>query len=237
MGLVVATGPPAPPHTPVNFDLLAPFYRMMEPVLAGRTLHAARTAHLGRLRTAGRILLAGEGPGRFLESALTELPDAHITCLDASAAMLSLARQTVKTRPAWAGRVEFIQADLRTWEPVASPFDAIVTSCVLDCFSPASLPTVVNRLARAASPTADWIVIDFRVPDHGWRRVRATLIHRLMYAFFRLTTRLEARRLTSPDPWILAAGFSRIDRRTFNAGLLVSEHWRRLEPPTSALLT
>ena len=206
----------------MSFDTLAPHYRWLETALAGGVLQRARLAHLTVLDRASHVLLVGEGPGRFLRALQRYRSDVRITVVEASAGMLRRARRTSSGR-----RTEFIHADVRTWRAPARAFDAVVTSCVLDCFNPTSLENVIARLARAATPNADWLVTDFQLPASGWRRQRARVIHRLMYQSFRLATRLEARELTPPDPFLRHSGFERRDRRTFNAGLIHADHWQR----------
>ncbi len=207
----------------MSFDTLAPHYRWLEAVIAGRILQRARLAHLAALDDAQHILLVGEGPGRFLAALRTRRPDVALTVLDASAAMLRQARRADPSP-----RTRFEQVDLRHWSPPTAAWDAIVTHCVLDCFAPATLGRVVATLASAAAPRATWLVTDFTLPaERGWRRLRARGAHALMYGTFRLATRLEARTLTPPDPHLARAGFSLRARRTFNHGLLQADHWQR----------
>lgn len=204
----------------MSFDPLAPHYRWMEPLLAGRVLQRARTAHLGRLQSARRVLLVGEGPGRFLAAALRAAPAARFTCVDASVAMLRIAAANT----ADTSRVDFVHASLPAWRPPAV-YDAVVTHCFLDCFPPDTLAAVVRLLAAATAPGAVWLVTDFSIPPAGWRRWRARAVHALMYAFFRVATRLPARRWTDPDPLLRAAGFELAARETFQHGLLRADAW------------
>ena len=75
----------------MSFELLAPHYRWLEWVLAGNTLQRCRTAWLDRVASAPAVLLLGEGNGRFLAECRRRLPQARITCVDASGRMLRLA--------------------------------------------------------------------------------------------------------------------------------------------------
>ncbi|WP_415911154.1 hypothetical protein [Oleiharenicola sp. Vm1] len=106
-------------------------------------------------------------------------------------------------------------------------FDAVATHFFLDCFARPQLDAVVAGLAGAATPDATWVISDFAVPPHGWARQRARAVHALMYAFFRVATRLPARRLTPPDALLAAQGFVLGGRRTFNHGLLQADWWQR----------
>lgn len=206
----------------MSFDQLASHYRWMESVIAGGVLQRARIAHLSQLDEAQNILLVGEGPGKFLQALRTRRPDVPVTVVDGSEAMLVQARRSASTGP-----TEFISADLTDWEPPVARWDAVVTHCFLDCFPPAPLETVINTLARAVTPAADWLITDFTLPARGWRRRRAHLAHTLMYRTFRLATGLTANRWTDPAPWLHDAGFELRARQPFNHGLIHADHWQR----------
>jgi ubiquinone/menaquinone biosynthesis C-methylase UbiE len=210
----------------MSFDVLAPHYGWMEKVLAGPRLQRVRTAWIGELAGCRRLLVAGVGHGPDLAAVLQAHPQLHVTCLDASAGMLHRAQDRVQRVGADLTRLVFIHAELPDWR-APEPFDAIATHFFLDCFPPETLAAVIATLSAAAAPDARWIISDFTVPEHGWRRWRARAIHALMYAFFRVTTRLPARRYTNPDPFLAQAGFHLSGRRTFEWGLLQADFWQR----------
>jgi ubiquinone/menaquinone biosynthesis C-methylase UbiE len=124
-------------------------------------------------------------------------------------------------------RVTFEQADALTWQPPRQTFDLIVTNFFLDCFTPAELQRLIPNIAAAAKPDARWLLTDFRIPEGGWTRWRAQMVHALMYRFFRLATHLSATRLTPPDAFLTEAGFQRAQQRLYNFGLLHADLWIR----------
>ncbi|MBX3737383.1 MAG: class I SAM-dependent methyltransferase [Candidatus Didemnitutus sp.] len=211
----------------MSFDLLAPHYGWMERVLAGRLLQRARTAWIDRLADRERLLIAGVGHGRSLHELLPRHRRLRVTCVDASAGMLREAENRARRARLDLSRIQFIHACLPEWRAEAGAFDAIATHFFLDCFAPRELSAVVAGLADAAAPDAVWLVTDFAVPERGWTRHRARAVHALMYAFFRVATRLPARRLTPPDDLLAAQGFALGGRRTFSRGLLQADWWRR----------
>lgn len=211
-----------------SFDLLAPIYPAMERVLAGRRLQRCRTAWLDELQGARRLLVAGVGHGPALAEVLRRHPHLHITCVDASARMLVVARKRARQAGLDMSRLEFIHASLPGWQPPPGAYDAIATHFFLDCFTPEQLGPIVATLARAATPDVRWIVSDFTVPSRGPARWRALAVHRLMYLFFRVTTRLAARRVTPPDAVLAAHGFQLRRRQTHNWGLLHADLWQRV---------
>lgn len=211
----------------MSFDRLAPHYGWMEAFLAGPRLQRVRTTWFAQLAGCRHLLIAGAGHAPALATVLRAHPHLHVTCVDASGAMLAQARRRAEQAGANLARVTFVVAALPGWKP-PHRFDAIATHFFLDCFQPDQLAAVVRGLADAARPNAHWLVSDFSVPTRGWRRLRARAVHALMYAFFRVATRLPARRLTPPDAFLEAAGFRLRGRHTSEWGLLQADWWERV---------
>jgi ubiquinone/menaquinone biosynthesis C-methylase UbiE len=211
----------------MSFDLLAPYYRWMELLLAGNVMHRSRTAFLDKIPPPRQILLPGEGHGRTLLECRRRFPGARITCVDASNAMLHEARRTLARHHLREAQVQFLQADLLAWVPPAETYDLIITNFVLDCFRPDQLAQIIPRLAASATPEANWLLADFQNPPTGWRGLRARSILTSLYLFFRVTTGLPAQRLTRPDELLQRSGFSLHQRQAQDWGLLHSDWWRK----------
>lgn len=211
----------------MSFDRLAPHYRWMESILAGGLLQRCRAAWLDEVTNARHVLVAGEGNGRFLSACAARMPNARFTVVDSSRAMLAQAEARWRRAGGSAEHLSLVHAALPGWTPPAGAFDLVVTHFFLDCFPEAELRSVVKKLSGAAGPSARWLLSDFEVPAKGVARLRAKLALALAYGFFRVATRLPAARLVPPDPDLIANGFVRGHRRTFNAGLLKAELWRR----------
>lgn len=209
----------------MSFDTLAPVYRPLEWVLAGRLLQRSRTAFLPQLQGCRRALLLGEGPGRFLEELVAACPDLEVTVLERSPGMIREAERILA--PEQRDRVRFEAVEIQNWCPASAPYDVVASHFFLDCFQPPEVARIVERVAGATSPQAHWLVSDFRVPRRGWRRLRAQWIHGIMYAFFRTATDVSARKVTPPDPYLRQAGFRVYGWQHFNCGLIYSAWWRR----------
>jgi ubiquinone/menaquinone biosynthesis C-methylase UbiE len=123
--------------------------------------------------------------------------------------------------------IEFIHGDALRWRVPRQTFDLIVTHFFLDCFRPSEIEELVASFAQAARANAVWLLADFQIPAAGLFRMRAQLIHWIMYRFFRIVTALPARRLTPPDPLLRAANFALRERRVSEGGLLHSDLWQR----------
>lgn len=211
----------------MSFDRLAPHYRWLELVFAGRLMQRSRQAFLAQTRSCRHALLAGEGPGAFLAPLLAHNPELRATCLERSAGMIAQTRTRLARRGLDAGRVEFVPRDAREWTPPRAAFDLVATHFFLDCFRPDELARVVRRLAGGAARGSLWLLSDFQVPAAGWRRWRARCIVGALYGFFRLATGLTASRLTPPEAPLRAAGFALLERRQWSLGLVRADLWRK----------
>ncbi|GAB1489062.1 class I SAM-dependent methyltransferase [Opitutaceae bacterium] len=207
----------------MNFDRLAPYYNAMETLTAGSRLQRARVHGLDALAGCRRILSVGEGHGRFAEACLQRHPAAELTCLEASQAMAKLGMERTRHLR---GTIRWEIADAFAWQ-TSDCFDAIVTCFFLDCFPEPTLARGIDHLARLAAPDAVWLVVDFAVPERALARLRARMVHGLMYAFFRCAVGLPARRLARHDRLLARNGFAREVRREFEWGLVCAEVWRR----------
>jgi len=116
--------------------------------------------------------------------------------------------------------------DVLAWQPDQT-YDAIVACFFLDCFAPDELAAVVRNLGACAAEDAVWLVTDFNVPARGLARWRARAVHALMYAFFRVVTKLPARKLTPPDAELERQGFVLTGRHHAEWGLLRADVWER----------
>lgn len=209
----------------MNFDRIAPHYRWLEMLCAGPLLQRCRTAFVGEIQSPRHALIVGEGNGRFLVDFLQAHPGTHVICVEASAAMLRLARARLVASGLDARSVEFLHADILTWTPPSRRFDLLVTHFVLDCFNADQLAAIIARLAAAAAADARWLVADFREPASGFKKWRARTIIQSLYFFFRGVARLSATRLTPPDALLARHGFVLRERRTCDWGLLHSDLW------------
>jgi ubiquinone/menaquinone biosynthesis C-methylase UbiE len=216
------------PRTARNFDRLAGIYRALERMAFGRDLERARFAWLDRLRDGRSILLLGEGDGRALVRLLALAPEARIHYVDASPAMRARAERRPEVRAA-AGRVTFETADAQTCPLPPAAYDAVATLFFLDCFTADHVAALVARVGPALRPGARWLFADFVLPPRGWARLRARLWLRTLYAFFRLTTGLEATALPPSEEILAAAGWEPRESREFQGGLLRSAVYERKE--------
>lgn len=136
----------------MSFDLVAPHYRWLEAVTFGNALQRARTCWIDTIMRPKRTLIVGEGDGRFLCELVRACPKIDVDCIDASEAMLQLARARLRrTRPESFSRVHFIREDILKWSPHQS-YDLLVTHFFLNCFPGREISQSHGRDLRERTP-------------------------------------------------------------------------------------
>jgi tRNA (cmo5U34)-methyltransferase len=189
--------PPSPSQPAADFGPVARIYDALAGLAFGGALRRAQRATLAAglsLGPAPRVLVLGGGAGWVLSEIWRQRPQAQVLYVEVSAAMLARTRARLRRHPAPAGAaVELRQGTEATLRP-EEQFDAVITFFVLDCFSEAALPGALARLHAARTPSAPWLVTDFRPAQRGWRR----WLLQAMYCFFGLTVGLRVRQL---PPW------------------------------------
>jgi ubiquinone/menaquinone biosynthesis C-methylase UbiE len=207
----------------VSFDLVAPHYSWLEKIAFGNALQRARTCWIDTIARPKRTLIVGEGDGRFLCELVRVYPKIDVDCIDASRAMLRLARARLRRmHPESFSRVHFVREDILKWSPRKS-YDLLVTHFFLDCFPGRELQTIIAKLAGAAEPGAVWLIADFTIPRTRFARAHARVWLRMMYTFFRVTARIAAKELIDPIPYLDGYGFIRASENLSRARMLRSD--------------
>jgi len=215
---------------PPNFNRLAGFYRWLELASFGPWLFRARCAFLDDLGACRHALVLGDGDGRFTARLLGANPAVRIDAVDASSAMLqSLLRRAGQD----AARVRIQRADARLWQPSAPPgdwpqdrpIDLIATHFFLDCLTTGEVQALAEMLRGAVSPSASWVLSEFAIPSGWFGQLLARPVVWGLYRAFGWLTGLAVRTLPDHGAALRQAGFTLKERRTWLAGLLVSELW------------
>ena len=209
-------------NPPPNFNRLAGLYRWMELASFGPWLWRCRCAFLPELAACRHSLILGDGDGRFTARLLATNPAVQIDAIDASPAML---RSLIHHAGPHSTRIRTHQADARTWQPAAQPYDLIVTHFFLDCLTTEEVQSLATGLRRAVSSSALWLVSEFAVPPNLFGRLVARPVVRGLYLAFALLTGLTIRTLPDHPSALSQSGFTLQKRRTWLGGLLTSELW------------
>ena len=210
-----------------RFDSLAPHYAWIEALTFGGFLHWCRTALLAEVTEAERVLILGEGDGRFLKDFLAMNSKAVVDVVDASAAMVGLARQRIELIEGATDRVNWHLIDARLFE-VHDRYDLIVTNFFLDCFPDEQLESLVVRLASRLKPRGSWLIGDFALPDRPILRFPARIALAAMYAFFKVVTGIPALWLADPRPILERQGLKVVCEKRRLGGFLVARLWKKV---------
>jgi ubiquinone/menaquinone biosynthesis C-methylase UbiE len=213
-----------------GFDRLAPFYDLGTDLLLFGQVHRSQLALLPRLPPVKRALLVGGGTGRFLAALLAAHPGLRAVSIDASAAMTR--RTAARLAPEQAARVELRVGSLECLAE-GERFDLVVTHCFLDLFDEAGLVPVMARLERALAEGGCWLFSDFADSGPGLP-LRRTVVA-MLYAFFRLTCAIPARRLPDFDAAFARHGLREQESVRFLGGLLRATLLHRRRGPCGLL--
>lgn len=207
-----------------DFNRLARVYRWLEMLTFGSWLQRSRLAFLDRATNRKHALVLGDGDGRFTARLLAANRTIQIDAVDASPAML---RELLCRAGSHAGRVRTVPADARLWTPERN-YELVATHFFLDCLTTAEIQALAARLRPSLRPDAVWLVSEFAVPESRFGRFVASPLVRFLYVAFRLLTGLRVSALPDHRTALTQAGFVLGERRTWLAGLLVSERWMPL---------
>jgi ubiquinone/menaquinone biosynthesis C-methylase UbiE len=203
-----------------NYDLVAKFYPALERCVFGFHLENARQAFYEAALQTERVLLVGEGNGRFLKSLLARKTGGSICVLEKSPVMIRLAKERIQHR----GKtdLEFIEADVRSYT-TKQPVDCIVTHFFLDQFSPPTQQVIIDRLNDLTTDDGTWINVDFTPP----RTIAGHALMWLQYTFFRIVSRVEARRCFDESTVAAQNGWIVVESTNFLGGFVVARRYKK----------
>lgn len=219
-----------------NFDRLARVYRWMEYLSFGPMLERCRFWYIPACAASRYALILGDGDGRFTASLLGTNPELKADAVDGSAAMLAalkcLVGQTAKDFRAESGslRLNTFKADIREFVPPGNAYDLVVTHFFLDCLAAEEIDGLIKRILPHLNSNAVWLVSEFAIPEHGWRKMAAKGLIRGLYFAFSVMTRLQVNQLPDYASIFARHNFQRAHQTRFLGGLLVAEIWQRRQP-------
>ena len=204
-----------------QFDRVAFFYPALEWLVFRRHLDRARQAFIGVVLEASRVLLVGEGNGRFLRSLMTSKISGWVTVVEKSAAMVQCAKDRIAGIPRDVF-VEFLEADFLEWQP-EKQFDCAVTHFFLDQFNPPTQLAITQKIAELTPENGTWINVDF-LPPHT---LGSNLLMWLQYTFFRMLTRIEAKRCFDESSVAAASGWVIAETIPYLGGLIAAKRYQK----------
>lgn len=167
--------------------------------------------------------MVGEGDGRFLHAFVEKFAKCErIDVIEPSARMCAVARGRIGEMVG----VKFHQCAFDVFEG-GGKYDLIVAHFFFDFFDAPEQRQVAGRMVSLLESGGTLLIADFQMPEKGWlAQVRARVLLRVMYGFFRLCCGLRTRVLSDPDEALREAGMELEARVVSNAGFLRSDRWR-----------
>lgn len=194
-----------------GFNFLAPFYDFLARLVIGKSIVVSQLYFLRRFKECQHVLIVGGGSGWLLDSLYKECPDVRIDYIDVSSGMINKAK--IKSRNSQ--RVNFITG---TEDDIPDRlYDGVITNFYLDMFDEKGLNIVIGKVNRSLTNSAFWVVTDFVIV-----RRRHELMVWWMYRFFRIITRIEARRLPDWQSYMKVAGNELLESKKFENGFIVA---------------
>lgn len=208
----------------------------MEYLSFGPMLERCRFWYIPACAASRHALILGDGDGRFTASLLVTNPELKADVVDGSAAMLvalkCLVGQTAKDFRAESDslRLNTFKADIREFIPPGNAYDLVVTHFFLDCLTPEEIDSLIERVLPHLNSNAVWLVSEFAIPEHGWRKMAANGLIRGLYFAFSVMTGLQVNQLPDYASIFARHNFQRAHQTRFLGGLLVAEVWQRRQP-------
>lgn len=196
-----------------NFDRVAPIYDKLVRIVFGKVMGRAQTRFLKEIGAYSKVLILGGGTGWLLAELLSIRPGCQVIYIDASKKMIDLAQEKIGPN---SQKVSFIHGTEKQI-PASSSFEVVITHFYLDLFDQRTCREVCNIIRTHCHPGGLWIASDFM--NQAWWH---SIMLRVMYAFFAVTSNLRTKRLPDWRACIQETGFSEIGVGYYSSNFICS---------------
>lgn len=203
-----------------DYDLIARIYDPLSRMVFGRVLMRAQEALLPCIPPDSHILIVGGGTGWILERiAAIYSHGLVIDYIEPSARMMGLSRQ----RSCGDNVVRFHQIPIEQFTS-EERYGIVITPFLFDNFSQDHARRVFDHISAMQHSASLWLYTDYNITAGSpfWQRV----LLGVMYAFFRMVSGVEARRMPEIEP-LFARGHVPVFSQHFWAGFILSAAYRR----------
>ncbi|RZA00201.1 MAG: class I SAM-dependent methyltransferase [Sphingobacteriaceae bacterium] len=205
---------------PANYDRTARFYDRLSRLVYGDALQNAQKHFLHLIPAKSQILIIGGGTGKILENITALHPSGlSITYVEISANMIALSRN----RNTGDNYVEFITKAIENTDH-SNNFDVVITPFLFDNYTDKALKITFPHISSRLKPGGLWLNTDFQLTGKWWQWV----LLKSMYGFFKLFSKIEAKRLPDMKGYFEGAGYSLVARKPFYGDFVVTEGWRKI---------
>ncbi len=171
----------------MNFDRIAPFYDLLATIVFWGSIKNCQIESLRSNPPRGTVLIMGGGTGWIIPYIFESDEVERLYYIEASRKMIERAQKNCPV--AFKGKITFIHGD--EFSIPSHKLDAVITNFFLDCLDENRLESVVNTLHKRLIKGGNWYLSDFRIDKRWYYRMWQEPLIGLMYAFFRLTTKLD----------------------------------------------
>jgi hypothetical protein len=137
----------------------------------------------------------------------------------------ALTFQPMSTRDVGNGTEQLDEGDATRVCLDTQPYDLVITHFFLDCFTTEQVHALARNLRPHLAPGAFWIISEFAIPK-GPAALPARAVVQSLYIAFRILTGLRTRALPNHAAALTQTSFNLQRKKTFLAGLLISEQWQ-----------
>jgi ubiquinone/menaquinone biosynthesis C-methylase UbiE len=197
-----------------NYNSIARFYDFISRIIYRDSIIKAQVSLIQFISENNKVLIVGGGTGWILEE-ISKLNKQNISVVyvEKSSAMIALA----KKRNYKNLRVEFIEKRIEDYSS-AEKFDIIFTPFLFDNFFKEKIDAVFIQLDTLLKQNGIWLYADF-VNDKTNKKLWQQFLLKVMYLFFRLTTRIETQTLINMRPYF-AEKYILLSQQFFYSGFI-----------------
>lgn len=177
-----------------NYNSLAKIYDGLSRIIFGEAIVRAQVKTLQYLTANSCILIAGGGTGWILEE-ISKIYSGGLIIfyVEKSAEMVKLA----KKRNCKNNCVHFVETEIENFETDIK-FDAILTFFLFDNFQEKKAKIIFEKLDALLKKNGVWLFSDF-IYDKKKSPLWQKCVLKIMYLFFRLTTKIETTGLVNME--------------------------------------
>lgn len=197
-----------------SFDSIAWVYDSLAKLVFGDTIQSAQLEFLAEIKPSSSVLIIGGGTGWILNELDSLSVSINVDYIEASVKMLEKSKLRGPFRNI---EVRFIRGTQDSIQE-HTQYNVIITNFFLDVFTEDNLLNVMQKLDSSLSEEGTWMMTDFVENGKWWQR----LLVKMMYSFFRITTRLEGRELQNFDYYFRNMGYSLIKEMGFFKQMIAS---------------
>lgn len=217
-------------RTPASgFDLLAPFYDLIQRMFFGRSLIRAQTHFLKTVTNIDTVLVVGGGTGQILIEMLKSRVGQKFDYIEISKKMIRSTKRRVrdyhKRMPSTGERASIVFLCNDIARAPLKKYDLIVTPFCLDCCTDETLSALIPKMAKSLNVNGSWIFTDFHIGP-GFTGYFSRVLVRFLYFCFNTVCALERSALPNFAKYFHAAGLVLKQESLQVKGMVVTRIYR-----------